>query len=238
MRLRSSIFFRKNGLYIALGLCIAVIGTTAALIFTGGEEPSDPVRQSQDQTLNDVTVPTTQPTQVTTGPRPARTPLPTVMPEKTIAPMPTTPAVQTTPAPIVLHAPVEGNIIRVFAMDSLIYSETLNQWMTHSGVDIAAPQGTEVRSVAEGTVERVYADDMLGVTVVIRHSGGMVTVYSNLKEEPPVTEGQAVNARDVIGYIGDTALSECAEESHLHFELYIDDEPKDPTQYVTFTHTD
>ena len=91
-------------------------------------------------------------------------------------------------------------------MDCLIYSKTLGQWMTHSGVDIAAPKGTEVRTVDAGTVKRVYDDDMLGTTVVIEHANGLTTVYAGLKKEPPVMEGDAVNARDLIGYIGDTAI--------------------------------
>ena len=106
--------------------------------------------------------------------------------------------------------------------------------MTHPGVDIAAPKGAEVRTVAAGTVERVYTDDMLGVTVVIAHDNGMRTVYSNLKEAPPVAEGQRVESRAVIGCIGDTAISECADRAHLHFELYIGDSLADPQKYMTF----
>ncbi len=241
LKLRTSVFLRKNGLYVALGVCLAVIGTTAAVIFIDGDE-ADPVRKSYDQSLNEAINATPLPSAYAV-PTPAvsKKPLPdfgtaapSVMPDLTVSP-------QTTPAPtlepIVLTAPVEGEIIRVFAVDSLIYSKTLNQWMTHSGVDIAAPKGAEVRCVAAGVVERIENDDMLGVMVIISHSNGMKTVYANLQAEPPVAVGQKVAARDVIGLVGDTAISECAEQSHLHFELYVGDVAIDPTEYVTFSHT-
>ena len=63
---------------------------------------------------------------------------------------------------------------------------------------------------------------------------GMRTVYSNLREAPPVTEGQRLESRALIGYVGDTAISECADRSHLHFELYIGESPADPQKYLTF----
>lgn len=236
-KLRSSIFLRKNGLYVALGLCLAVIGTAAALIFIGGDEDDNrSVDHSYDQRLDDVTIPTAtafptaKPTSFATKP-PIPTIKPTIIPDITPAPS-ETPTI--TPEPVVLIAPVDGHITRVFAMDSLIYSKTLNQWMTHSGVDVSASLGSEVRCVLDGTVENVYSDDMLGVTVIITHSNGMKTVYSGLKEEPSVEIGQRVQSRAVIGYIGDTAISECAEESHLHFELHINDMPVDPAEYIMF----
>ena len=93
--------------------------------------------------------------------------------------------------------------------------------MTHPGVDIECSKGSEVRAIADGTIENVYVDDRLGVTIVISHANGMASVYSNLKSEPPVN-------------IGDTAISECAERSHLHFEIRVNGSPVDPESIITF----
>ena len=49
--------------------------------------------------------------------------------------------------------PVEGEVIKEFAKDSLIYSETLEEWVTHTGIDIKAERATVVKSVADGTVK-------------------------------------------------------------------------------------
>ena len=43
-----------------------------------------------------------------------------------------------------------------------------------------------------------------------------------------------MNAGDLIGYVGDTAVSECGEKSHLHFGLYVKGKSVDPADYVLF----
>lgn len=230
-KLRSAIFLRRNGLYVALTVCLAILGATAALIFSGADdEPNGTqVDLSKNQTLNDA-ISTTQPSAT-----PLRTPnpgaRPTPAPMNDFTPAPTSEPVRTS---LTITPPVNGGVIRVYAMDSLIYSKTLDQWMTHCGVDIAAAKGSEVYAVMEGTVENVYDDDMLGTTVIIAHTNGMKSVYSNLKPQPPVEQGAHVNSREIIGYIGDSAISECAEQSHLHFELYADGAPVNPEEYITF----
>lgn len=245
LKLKTAVFFRKNGIYVMAIGCLAVVGTAAALIFTGkkGKTPDVPVEHSGDQTLDDVMTPrpvaTMAPTPV---PTPSRRPFPQNTPYIPYIPdIPELPDFTVEPEPtaipgtgISIEPPVDGDIIRVFAVNSLIYSETLQQWMTHSGVDIASPKDTEVRVILDGTVENVYTDDMMGVTVVIEHANGMKSVYANLKTEPPVNIGDKVKCRDVIGYIGDTAICECAEESHLHFEIHINGQPTDPESLIIF----
>ena len=247
LKLKTAVFFRKNGLYVMTIGCLAAVGTAAALIFSGKkEEPPDrPVHNSEDQTLDDVMTP--RPI-ATMAPAPFSTPTPTRRPSPQITPyipyipdIPEMPDFTIEPEPtaipgtgIAMEPPVDGDIIRVFAVNSLIYSETLQQWMTHSGVDIAAPKDTEVRVILDGTVENVYTDDMMGVTVIIAHANGMKSVYSNLKAEPPVKIGSEVKCRELIGYIGDTAICECAEESHLHFEIHINGQPVDPESLIIF----
>ncbi len=243
LKLRSAIFFRKNGLYVmALG-CLAVLGVAAALLFSGNSETPQPVNRSDDERLSDVADAQASPEPSPTV-WPSRAPWimptphivsPTSDPSLTPVPDFTVPP-EETPDPLLemLQSPVKGSVIRVFAVNSLIYSKTLGQWMTHPGVDIAAAKGDEVRAVLAGTVDRVYRDDMLGVTVVIRHENGLVSVYSSLKEEPPVSEGSSVDARQLIGYVGDTAIGECAERSHLHFELHYNGSPIDPAGLIIF----
>ena len=58
--------------------------------------------------------------------------------------------------------------------------------------------------------------------------------YANLAAEPPLREGAKVNAGDTVGTVGDTAVSECGEKSHLHFGLYVNGESADPQEYVLF----
>lgn len=243
-RLRSAVFMRRNGLYLALAGCLASLGGAAVLIFTdgGNDAPNAPVNRSDDQRLENVLntvsaesgtpVPAVEtPAAGTALPRPTPLALPefTPMPELSPEPEPTADGVLSG-----LKPPVDGTVMKSFAINSLLYSETLHQWMTHPGVDIECSKGSEVRAIADGTIENVYVDDRLGVTIVISHANGMASVYSNLKAEPPVNIGDRITARQAIGCIGDTAISECAERSHLHFEIRVNGSPVDPESIITF----
>lgn len=227
---KAAAFFRAKGYYIALSACIAVLCVAAAVAFSVPQEETAPdatdapVAYSNDERLNEAAR-----TPVPSTPAPSPTPSPTPMPDFTQAPTATK-----APARTKASAPVSGEIIWGFAVDSLLYSRTLNQWMTHAGVDVASPKGTEVHAVFAGTVQAVYTDDALGVTVEVESRDGMLAVYANLAEEPPVREGARLNAGDLVGTIGDTAISECGDKSHLHFELYLDGKAVDPAEYILF----
>lgn len=222
-------FLKEKGIYLVLMACVAAVGLAAAFVFVpqlqGEPEPTEDlsaVSGSGDERLDAVTTPI-----------PTPSPTPTLIPDFTPAATLKPTATPKTKA----AAPVEGDVIWGFAMTELIFSRTLEQWMTHSGVDIASPLGTEVHAVFSGTVESVELDGQLGVTVTVKHSNDMTTVYANLKEDPPVKKGQKVNAGALLGYIGETAVSECGDQSHLHFELHVKDEAVDPSAYVLFMKT-
>jgi murein DD-endopeptidase MepM/ murein hydrolase activator NlpD len=78
------------------------------------------------------------------------------------------------------EAPVSGEIIVDYANESLVYSETLEEWTTHLGVDIKANKASSVLASEEGTVKSIKNDPRYGLTVTISHSDGYETVYSNL----------------------------------------------------------
>lgn len=128
--------------------------------------------------------------------------------------------------------PVEGEIIKGFAKENLIYSETLKEWVTHNGIDIKADKTTVVKAAEEGTVKTIKNDPRYGLTVVIEHSDGMQTIYSNLLTAEFVVEGENVTKGQTIGTVGNTAVFEIADESHLHFEIWKDQLAVDPTIYI------
>lgn len=69
--------------------------------------------------------------------------------------------------------PVDGEIVRDFAMDNLIYSDTLQEWTTHSGIDIKADKTTVVKSAEAGTVKTIKNDPRYGLTIVVEHENGL-----------------------------------------------------------------
>ena len=128
--------------------------------------------------------------------------------------------------------PVEGDILREYAKDKLVYSATLDEWVTHNGIDIAAEKTTVVKASAEGTVKSIKNDPRYGLTIVIEHVNGFKTVYSNLLTAEFVEEGETVEQGQTIGTVGNTATFEIADESHLHFEILKDNENVDPELYL------
>lgn len=128
--------------------------------------------------------------------------------------------------------PVEGEIVREFAQDSLIYSETLNEWTTHSGIDIQADKTTVVKAAEAGTIKSIKNDPRYGLTIVIEHDDNYQTIYSNLLTAEFVVEGEKVEKGQSIGTVGNTAVFEVADEPHLHFEIWKDSLPVDPSIYI------
>ena len=128
--------------------------------------------------------------------------------------------------------PVEGEISRDFAKDNLVYSETLQEWTVHTGIDIKADKTTVVKTAETGTVKTIKNDPRYGLTVIIEHANGFQTVYSNLLTSEFVVEGEKVEKGQSLGTVGNTAAFEIADEAHLHFEILKDSVQVDPNIYL------
>lgn len=128
--------------------------------------------------------------------------------------------------------PVSGEVVLEYAPDRLVWNVTMADWRTHSGMDLAAPMGTRVLAVSNGTVTQVGEDDLLGTFVVVDHGEGLCSLYANLASAPAVAEGDTVEMGDVLGSVGDTALGETGEEAHLHFAMTLEGDSADPRAYL------
>jgi len=98
----------------------------------------------------------------------------------------------------------------------------------HDGIDIAVPEGTPIRSVEKGEV--IYSDQLRGYgnLVIIRHPGGLVSVYSHNRRNR-VREGQKVDQGEIIGEAGSTGK---ASAPHLHFEIRKNNIARNPLYYL------
>ncbi len=140
-----------------------------------------------------------------------------------------------TAGPVDFVKPVKDDsafVTNEYAMDHLIYSVTLDQYMVHCGVDIEAPADTQVVSMAAGTVTAVYIDDRYGNSVEITQNDGFIAVYSNLSDAGMVEVGDTVTAGQTIGGIGSTGLFESLEPAHLHLELLKNGVYVNPMDYL------
>lgn len=131
-------------------------------------------------------------------------------------------------------SPVAGMASKDFEIDIPVYSLTMNDYRAHTGIDIAASLGSEVVAASSGIVCRVWSDPMMGQSVTIDHGDEIYTTYMNLSPEIPegITVGAKVTMGQTIGSVGDTSLTEIAEEPHLHFEIKVDGQYADPLDYI------
>lgn len=104
----------------------------------------------------------------------------------------------------------------------------------HYGIDMAAPEGEAVRSVAPGTVSSSRYSSTYGNIVEIVHNNGYQSLYAHMRSRA-VNKGDQVKAGDLIGEVGHTGT---ATGNHLHFEMASPDGQNiDPTQcYQYSTH--
>ncbi len=131
-----------------------------------------------------------------------------------------------------MMAPVVGNIITHFTKDSLVYSETLEEWTAHKGIDISAKEGSPVVAALSGTISEVYDDRLWGKVIIIDHGDGLLTKYANLSTTEMVQEGAKVNKGDKISEVGSSASIEMMMEPHIHFEVIKDGVSVDPMDYI------
>lgn len=122
--------------------------------------------------------------------------------------------------------PVEGKIIAGFGE---IENPATKKKENHTGIDIEAKEGTEIKSVMEGSIEEIKLNhESLGQTIIVKHSNGFKTLYGHLSSIE-VEEGQKIKAGQVIGKVGKTGK---ASVSQLHFEVIKNYEPVNPMDLI------
>jgi murein DD-endopeptidase MepM/ murein hydrolase activator NlpD len=102
------------------------------------------------------------------------------------------------------------------------------------GVDIETQESAPVYAAADGTIAEVWEDPMMGQCVAVQHSGDAVSIYKNLALEMAegVEAGTKVTSGQLLGYVGESAMTELADEPHLHFELTVAGLQVDPLEYM------
>ena len=120
----------------------------------------------------------------------------------------------------VLFPPVKGTI-----------SESYNVEEKHYAVDIVVATDTPVKAAADGTVVLAEWTTQTGYVIIIDHGNGLISAY---KHNAALTkeQGELVKAGEVIAISGNTG--ELTTGPHLHFELWSDGYPIDPTTFIDF----
>lgn len=120
----------------------------------------------------------------------------------------------------VLFPPVKGTI-----------SEGYNVEEKHYAVDIVVAEGTPIKAAADGTIVLAEWTTQTGYVIILDHGNGLISAYkhnASLTKE----QGDLVKAGEVIAISGNTG--ELTTGPHLHFELWTDGYPIDPTTFIDF----
>jgi len=128
----------------------------------------------------------------------------------------------------------DGYLMKEHSVTVPVFSITMEDYRTHTGIDIGCAPASPVLAAADGKIGNFWHDPMMGYSLSVIHDGGAVTIYQGIAEELPegIESGKAVTAGQVIACSGNTALIECAEGDHVHFMLQIDGKQVDPTEYL------
>ncbi len=199
--IRELIFGR--GFYIALSVCIvaAIVAIISVAVNQNQSQPIDAPLVTNPQTTTTTSPSTTTTTSVST----------------TVKPSAPSEIVIDTQVPYSSYYlnPVGGKVTKFYS-DELVFSETMNDYRTHTGVDFEADVGETVYAINKGTVTAVYDDALLGKVVEIDHAHNVVAKYCSV--ETSLKVGDKVSIGQSIGTLGKIPL-EAKEESHLHLEI-------------------
>lgn len=126
----------------------------------------------------------------------------------------------TSKANFVLFPPVSGTI-----------SESYDVKSKHYAVDIVVEESTPIKATADGTVIFAEWTAQTGYVILIEHSSGLISVYKH-NASLTKSQGDLVKAGEVIATAGNTG--ELTTGPHLHFELWSDGYPVNPTNFIDF----
>lgn len=233
-----------KGFYVALSLCVAMVGAACWYAYSETSKPqigpdassaADPVHTTTPSPIVTTTTASTTARTTTSATRtaPSTEDVLAIFPSRTTTATTTTTVTATTTAPAELPVyPVPGEVLQPFSNGELVKSSTTGIWQTHNGVDFAASLGDEVAAVADGTVTAVERDPLWGVCVTILHNDGVTSRYCGLNEGLSVSAGEVLERGTIIGTVGNTNESESTMDSHLHFEMRSNESYIDPIAYL------
>ena len=134
-----------------------------------------------------------------------------------------------------ISLPVSGVLSKGHDSSLQVWSDTMGDYRIHLGLDISSAENAPVYAAADGKVSKIWDDALMGRCVAIEHEGEIYTIYKNLSETMAkgIQAGAEVKCGQQIGHVGETAISELADEPHIHFEMTVGGLAVNPLDYMS-----
>ena len=219
-------FFRKEGFYLVLFVCLCIVATVAAFTIRKNSVANQENKANNELSLNEVEDNTSSETdsnfnkqnaervenndelannaeEILSEPEVANAEVAENQVTEEVADVSAG-----TDTQVVLSLPIDGSVAISREFGTMIRTyvdETRSEDTSRRGIDINASVGTIVKAAAEGQVEEVSSNTTDGTYVVIAHANGLKTKYTNLSEEVKVAVGDVVSTGTEIGTVGNTS---------------------------------
>lgn len=127
--------------------------------------------------------------------------------------------------------PMGDFITKDYSDGTVVYSNTMQDWRVHNGIDFGDNRGQSVLAIAEGTVESVTTDALWGTVVTVNHGNGVVARYCGLEKDSTPEVDTQVEKGVVLGKLGEIPI-ESKDGPHLHLEITVNGEHVDPLKLL------
>ncbi len=220
--------FKGRSFYFMIALCLIAIGVAAWMAFDRIDSENTP--QDMNTTENVSSAPSVPDVSEEEIPSADNAGTDASEPYEGTEKAPSEEAPTTPPAANNFVMPLNGNVLKQFSGDTLVYSNTYKDMRLHTGIDIVGNTGDTVRACGNGVVVSIIDDTKLGKYITVDHGNNIVARYCGL-DKISIEEGDTVDATTNLGTLG-TVNDECLDASHLHLEFYKDEQPVDPLSVI------
>ncbi|MBE6054412.1 MAG: M23 family metallopeptidase [Clostridium sartagoforme] len=224
-------FFRKEGFYLVLFLCLCVIATVAVVTTRRNKSLEESKNPQSEFTLNVDDKETSELKKQNAERVEENGSEELAQGEEEVN------VSAGTNTEVIFSNPIDGVISRGYTYPK---PQAMSDGTSRNirGINISASIGTEVKAAAVGEVKEVATKVEEGNYVVIAHSNGLYTKYTNLSNDIRVNVGDRVTEETVIGTVGDSSkiFTNAEFGEYLNIQVQdVDGTDLDPTTYFTFS---
>lgn len=133
---------------------------------------------------------------------------------------------------IIFSKPCDGEIVKNFSGDDLIYSKTLKEWIIHNGIDISGKKGEIINSVCDGEVINIKYDYKYGNVIEIKN-GEYIIKYASIEPVDSLKIGDKVKKGQQVAMMSDDVGFELDNGAHLHLEIIKNNKQINPSSLIS-----